>query len=57
VLLVGMLLVVGNMLWSLWKGRRAPVDHWDHAEFNKTLVWQVDSPPPADNFASIHAFR
>jgi cytochrome c oxidase subunit 1 len=57
VLLLGMLLFVGNMHWSLWKGRRAPVDPWDHAEFNKTLEWTVASPPPPENFATIPVIR
>jgi cytochrome c oxidase subunit 1 len=54
---VGMLLFMVNMLWSLWKGRRAPADPWDHAEFNKTLEWTVASPPPAENFSTIPIIR
>jgi cytochrome c oxidase subunit 1 len=54
---VGMLLFMVNMLWSLWKGRRAPADPLDHAEFNKTLEWTVASPPPAENFSTIPIIR
>ncbi|HSQ60069.1 MAG TPA: cytochrome c oxidase subunit I, partial [Acidobacteriota bacterium] len=57
VLFVGMLIFVLNMLGSLWKGRRAPVDPWDHAEFTKTLEWTVSSPPPPENFATIPVIR
>jgi cytochrome c oxidase subunit 1 len=54
---IGMLIFFLNMLGSLWKGRRAPVDPWDHAEFTKTLEWTVTSPPPAENFATLPVIR
>jgi cytochrome c oxidase subunit 1 len=46
-----------NILWSLWRGRRAPEDPWDHVEHNKTLEWTTKSPPPAENFARIPVIR
>jgi cytochrome c oxidase subunit 1 len=54
---VAMFLFVVNMLWSLWKGRRAPMDPWEHADVNRTLEWTVSSPPPAENFSSIPVIR
>jgi cytochrome c oxidase subunit 1 len=57
VLGVGMLIFVLNMLLSLWRGARAPVDPWDHKEFNRTLEWTVSSPPPAENFSTIPVIR
>jgi len=56
-LLVGMTIFLVNTLVSLARGRRAPVDPWDHAEHNKTLEWTVASPPPAENFARIPVIR
>ena len=54
---VAMLIFVINILWSLWRGRRAPEDPWDHTEHNKTLEWTTASPPPAENFARIPIIR
>jgi len=54
---VAMLIFVINILVSLWRGRRAPEDPWDHAEHNKTLEWTTTSPPPAENFARIPIIR
>jgi cytochrome c oxidase subunit 1 len=56
-LFVGMSIFVINFLTSLWRGRRAPADPWDHAEFNKTLEWTVSSPPPPENFARLPVIR
>jgi len=57
VLGVGMLLFFVNMLWSLWKGRRAPEDPWKHVDATTTLEWTVTSPPPAENFATLPVIR
>jgi cytochrome c oxidase subunit I len=43
----GLLLVLGNMLWSLWYGKRAPGNPWGAA----TLEWtHASSPPDHHNF-------
>ena len=37
-----------NLLWSLWKGKKAEsLNPWEAT----TLEWTVPSPPPHDNFA------
>ncbi|MEK7316886.1 MAG: cbb3-type cytochrome c oxidase subunit I, partial [Candidatus Eisenbacteria bacterium] len=56
-LAIAMTIFMLNMLFSLWKGRRAPVDPWDHIDANRTLDWTVSSPPPAENFATIPIVR
>jgi len=43
------LIFVGNMAWSYWKGRDAGNDPWDAW----TLEWSTTSPPPVYNFADI----
>jgi cytochrome c oxidase subunit 1 len=45
----GILFFVGNILWSLFKGRRAGNDPWDAW----TLEWTTTSPPPEYNFAEL----
>lgn len=44
---VGLFLVLFYLLYSLFKGRRAPDNPWGGA----TLEWQCSSPPPYYNFA------
>jgi heme/copper-type cytochrome/quinol oxidase subunit 1 len=46
--IVGILVFVGNLLYSLFKGRPAGNDPWDAW----TLEWSTSSPPPEYNFAS-----
>ena len=46
---VGILVFVGNLLWSLVRGKLAGSDPWDAW----TLEWSTNSPPPAYNFAAI----
>jgi cytochrome c oxidase subunit I len=46
---LGILLFVGNVLWSLFKGQRAGNDPWDAW----TLEWTTTSPPPEYNFAEL----
>jgi cytochrome c oxidase subunit I len=46
---MGILFFVGNVLWSLFKGRRAGNDPWDAW----TLEWTTTSPPPEYNFAEL----
>jgi cytochrome c oxidase subunit 1 len=38
-----------NLVWSLFKGKRAGQNPWDAT----TLEWNTESPPPHDNFAGI----
>jgi cytochrome c oxidase subunit I len=45
----GILVFVGNLLWSSFKGKSAGSDPWDAW----TLEWATSSPPPAYNFAEI----
>ena len=44
----GVLVFVGNLLWSLWKGEPAGNDPWDAW----TLEWSTSSPPPDYDFAA-----
>jgi cytochrome c oxidase subunit I len=43
------LLLVGNMAWSFFKGRKAERNPWNA----NTLEWTAPSPPPHGNFASV----
>src|SRR5713101_3680188 len=45
----GMLVFIGNLLWSYLRGRLAGSDPWDAW----TLEWSTTSPPPPYNFAAI----
>jgi cytochrome c oxidase subunit I len=38
-----------NLLWSLFKGKKAGANPWEAT----TLEWDIPSPPPHDNFAGI----
>ncbi len=49
ILAVGLLLMFGNLLRSLFRGRRAPANPWG----GTTLEWSIASPPPTENFAKI----
>jgi cytochrome c oxidase subunit I len=46
---LGVLIFVGNLLWSRVKGKASGSDPWDAW----TLEWTTSSPPPAYNFATI----
>jgi cytochrome c oxidase subunit 1 len=46
---LGILIFVGNLLWSRVKGKASGSDPWDAW----TLEWTTSSPPPAYNFATI----
>ncbi|BDU75829.1 cytochrome c oxidase subunit I [Mesoterricola sediminis] len=48
-LVAGLLLYVGCILWGLLRGPRAPADPWG----GSTLEWTVPSPPPVENFEAI----
>src|SRR6266852_6388997 len=45
----GILVFLGNLLWSYYCGKAAGDDPWDAW----TLEWSVSSPPPAHNFYTI----
>jgi cytochrome c oxidase subunit 1 len=45
----GILVFVGNLVWSYFKGEDAGSDPWDAW----TLEWSTTSPPPVYNFATI----
>jgi cytochrome c oxidase subunit 1 len=47
--ILGILVFVGNLGWSLFKGKFAGNDPWDAW----TLEWTTSSPPPEYNFATI----
>lgn len=38
-----------NLIWSIFKGKKAPANAWDAT----TLEWTTTSPPPHDNFAGV----
>jgi cytochrome c oxidase subunit 1 len=44
---VGVMVFVGNMIWSYFRGEIAGSDPWD----GWTLEWSTSSPPPAYNFS------
>ncbi len=46
--MAAMLLILGYLIWSLYRGRRAPANPWG----GSTLEWACASPPPYDNFPS-----
>jgi cytochrome c oxidase subunit 1 len=46
---LGVLIFVGNLLWSRVKGKASGSDPWDAW----TLEWTTSSPPPVYNFATI----
>ena len=43
------LLFYFNIVWSLFKGAKAPDNAWEAT----TLEWNTSSPPPHDNFAGV----
>jgi cytochrome c oxidase subunit 1 len=49
----GVLVFVGNLIWSYFKGKYAGRDPWDAW----TLEWSTSSPPPAYNFAVVPTVR
>jgi cytochrome c oxidase subunit 1 len=49
----GVLVLLGNLLWSYLKGKNAGSDPWDAW----TLEWSTASPPPAYNFLHIPSVR
>ncbi len=49
----GILVFLGNLLWSYFRGKAAGRDPWDAW----TLEWSTNSPPPAYNFVSIPVIK
>src|ERR1700730_9513215 len=49
----GILVFLGNLLWSYFRGKAAGSDPWDAW----TLEWLTSSPPPVYNFAVIPAVK
>jgi cytochrome c oxidase subunit 1 len=49
ILITGLLLMLINLIYSLFKGEKAGDNPWGGA----TLEWQISSPPPAENFEKI----
>ena len=50
---LGVLVLLGNLIWSYFRGKLAGNDPWDAW----TLEWNTASPPPAYNFATIPEVR
>ena len=48
ILVAGVLTMLGNLLWAIKNGKRAPNNPWGAT----TLEWQTTSPPPLFNFAT-----
>jgi cytochrome c oxidase subunit I len=53
ILALGVLITIGNVFWSIRRGRRAGPDPWQ----GNTLEWFTTSPPPAHNFDVIPTVR
>ncbi len=53
ILVIGLLVFVFNMIWSLFKGKVAGPDPWDAW----TLEWSTSSPPPPENFEQVQTVR
>jgi cytochrome c oxidase subunit 1 len=52
-ILLGILVVIGDVIWSLSKGRPAPDDPYG----GLTLEWATSSPPPAYGFDTVPLVR
>jgi cytochrome c oxidase subunit 1 len=45
---------IANIVWSLWRGQRAPANPWNA----NSLEWSLPSPPPHGNFTAMpHVYR
>ncbi len=49
ILAVGLIMMFGNLIRSIFKGQKAAMNPWG----GTTLEWQIPSPPPAENFATL----
>ncbi|KAA3616580.1 MAG: cytochrome c oxidase subunit I [Calditrichaeota bacterium] len=48
-LVSGLLLMIGTLLYSVFRGEKAPANPWG----GTTLEWQIPTPPPLENFDEI----
>ncbi len=53
ILITGLILMFGNLFYSLLKGERVEKNPWGGA----TLEWEIPSPPPRENFEKIPVVR
>lgn len=53
ILVAGLVVMLGNLIYALFKGKRADANPWGGA----TLEWQIPSPPPKENFEKIPAIE
>jgi cytochrome c oxidase subunit 1 len=49
IMVPGILLMLANLVWGIFKGKKAPANPWGGV----TLEWTVPSPPPLLNFDGI----
>jgi cytochrome c oxidase subunit 1 len=49
ILIAGLILLFGNLIYSLLRGEKAGDNPWP----GSTLEWQIPSPPPKENFEEI----
>lgn len=49
ILIAGLAMMFGNLIYSLFKGKRTDSNPWGGV----TLEWTIPSPPPTENFATI----
>ncbi|HET6342816.1 MAG TPA: cbb3-type cytochrome c oxidase subunit I [Gemmatimonadota bacterium] len=50
----GQIVFLFNVVWSLWRGQRAPANPWNA----NSLEWSLPSPPPHGNFTAMpHVYR
>jgi cytochrome c oxidase subunit 1 len=49
ILITGLILFFGNLLFALFRGEKGEDNPWGGA----TLEWQISSPPPVENFKEI----
>lgn len=49
ILVTGLLMMIGNVVWAVFKGERVGNNPWG----GTTLEWQISSPPPLENFDEI----
>jgi cytochrome c oxidase subunit 1 len=53
ILAVGLVLFFTNLIVALFRGKKAEQNPWGGV----TLEWQIESPPPAENFSEIPVIK
>jgi cytochrome c oxidase subunit 1 len=53
ILVAGLIIIFGNLLWALFKGRKASSNPWGSGSFE----WQIPSPPPHENFRELPVLK